>query len=367
MTKDEMKLFLASITYDLDSLQKNPLKSKDFVFANSKLCGKIPSSTSLFDEAKNEVIALLIKRDAPYTIEGDIGEIKVNKNIFSFDKLVISRYLQGFPLSQSHYEDDVLSLDNFPLKANVLLNDVFIDIVGHKKDEVTEIARSVNQESFFDRSSEDKEPAKASPDDRSGLTSDKLIMTAYRITYPGDKGDKVMTVIIAPLLSPVEASNSFSIPVFALAKMDGKIATSASIDSRASVLLSIGGESVTLKGTWSGDKFKTFVYPQKIQGRAVKIVKQEYSPAHPDTIGHFMVKDGCEIHILPMSTKNNEDGYVQFIVCLREISSQGNTKNTVGVAADGKVFRIKGYEISCRWEDDTLKVSVNGQKKQNQS
>lgn len=363
MTLDEKNLYLASIAYDVDALLKSPVRDKDFVFDKEKLYDTISAQTSLFDEVKDEVLSLMLRRQFPYSVEGNTGRIRINKNEFIFDVSRISLYFKGFKPSSDFSEDTSFTLENFPLRANVLLNDVFLDFPEHKKDEVSDEARSaklhLSEEDISDEKEHETDPV------ITGITADKLILTVYRISYPEDNGDNVMTVIIAPLISPSNGVNRFSIPVFALAKMNGKIATGVSLDNRASVLLSVGGESVTLKGTWAGDKFKTFVYPQHAQGRTIKIIKSEYCPKHPDGIGHSVISEKDEIHILPMSTKNNKNGYVQFIVCIKELLSQGNVKNTVGVAADGKNFRIKDYMISCRWEEESLQIYINGQKQQN--
>ena len=355
MSESELRLYYASILYDIDALYKNPLKS-DKLHLNKRRNCDIITSLNLIERMRNEAISILLNEGVPYhtSEKGDV--ITINGSDFFFDINNIKEV--GYRVEASLKDGEFLEIENFPLRANVFLNDVYKTYEEEQRDEPMVTPQPevhIRKEPEPVEKAEEPIQSDAAED---GIRVNKLIMNAYSISYPDKDGDKVMTVITAPLVFP--PGNSFSVPIFVIAKKDGKIATTASPpDMRASVLLSVGGESVTLKGTWSDNKFKTFVYPQKAQGREIKIIKREYAPDFPDgDIGHYVKKGKDEIHVLPMATKNNQEGYVQFIACVREPIKDGKYRNTVAIASEGKELKIKGYTISCRWDGELLKVSV---------
>lgn len=356
LSEDDEKKYLLSLVHDFCTFLPKFSEKLNSPFHNASDCATIKASIDSFEKAKAEIFSIL-KNDISLFEESDLYSMRVNGK-----KLFIRKDACPKDVHIVHDRESAsYKIDGFPLRTNVLFNDKDFEItetpVVPKKEEIkTEPVQSQTKSPIV--SKENIQTKKKTSVDPNEIHPKDLIMNAYQIDYPEENEEKkTMTVVLVPLVYP--KNNMLSAPIMAVAKKDGKIATAASDQERkTSILLSVGNESVTAKGSWVDNRFKTFLYPQKTSGREIKITRKEYCPASAVSIGHFLYLDGMsEIHIFPMATQNNESGFVQFLACLR-IKQETGFRSVAVVSPDGGNCKLKDYRISAKWINGILDVEI---------
>lgn len=355
MTQEETKSYLLNAVYDSCTLEKECSRKLEQMFDKSEDYDTMKMSIDSLERARAEIFSVLAN-DISFLEEPDGFSFRVNGKKIGIQK----QYRPGNINITENIDESSITMDDFPSRSSSLLNykEFNIDeLLSEKRKEDPKPA----QINSHPQKSEEKKLVKKEGRERkpNEISYQDLIMNAYQIEYPEENEQKrVMTVILVPLSFP--RTEQLSAPIFAMAKKDGKIVTTASEnDHKSSVFLSVGGESVSAKGAWVGyNRFKTFLYPQKTLGREIKITKKEYSPNSAGNIGHFIyLDDMSEIHLFPMATQNSSNGYVQFIACIRSKRENGYQNATV-VSPTGHNLKFKNYLISAKWQDGILHAEI---------
>lgn len=185
-----------------------------------------------------------------------------------------------------------------------------------------------------------------------GLKADDILMDIYKVSFLGKNEEKRFMIFIAPLSMP-KTNDTVPIVIAAKTRSNIEITTSSSI-AKPSALIGIDGESFIARGMWSGSSFRTILYPQKVNGREIKIEKDQFRPGSK-ILGHYVGRcGGRAYHILPLSSNNGNDGFVQSFIC----EERDEQKFAAVVANTGKDFKAFGHTFNISWKDVNLEVSI---------
>lgn len=195
---------------------------------------------------------------------------------------------------------------------------------------------------------------------------DELIMDTYTVRF-SEKGEessnenKTFTIIVAPLGLNGEINSSFA-PTVSFARIGRTVCTCASQDKiRPSYQIMLDNETFVVRGGWNQDGFYSVLYPQNTNNKAVSIQKRQIKPIKEEKIGHNVseLDNGIRIHILPLSSRNADNGKVGFLVCLEDPIEEKNVttctkeKSYVDVLYNNITYRISAY-----WENKELISSI---------
>lgn len=191
---------------------------------------------------------------------------------------------------------------------------------------------------------------------------EELIMDIYTVKMQDDNvqnggNEKVFTIIVAPASSG-EPENSVFVPTFAFARSGKNICTCATVDKiRPSYQILLDNESFFVRGGWNQEGFFSLLYPQNTGNEKVTIQKRQIKPSSEKNIGHNVVRldNGIKIHILPLSSKNSQKGWLGVLVCLEDpigkkyIPASTKERAYVDIHYNGIVYRITAL-----WEGKKL-------------
>ena len=174
-------------------------------------------------------------------------------------------------------------------------------------------------------------------------------------TTRSDLPNKTISILVTPLHFGYE--DCFTTQIMVLAKSGNEIRAFISEDyNRPSVQVKINDESFIVRGSWINGEFQSLLYPQN--NSEYEIIKSLNS-IRPDisyNAGHNITYiDDNIIHIFPLSSKNNDKGYVNIMVGLE---NKKNNLYKIDISSHNNKKVIESYEISAKWEDGKLISSI---------
>ncbi|WP_141400994.1 hypothetical protein [Lacrimispora amygdalina] len=174
-------------------------------------------------------------------------------------------------------------------------------------------------------------------------------------TIKSNLSNKTISVLVTPL--HLEYEDCFTTQIMVLAKSGSEIRTFVSEDyNRPSVQVKINDESFIVRGSWVNGEFQSLLYPQN--NSEYEIIKSLNSirPEIACNAGHnISYIDDNIIHIFPLSSKNNDKGYVNIMVGLE---NKKNNLYKIDISSHNNKIVIESYEISAKWEDGKLISSI---------
>lgn len=197
------------------------------------------------------------------------------------------------------------------------------------------------------------------------ITVKDLVMSIYNVRFANPETREVeqtFTIIIAPLSVPDKTGSSF-IPTFTFAKEGKDYCTAVSPNNkRTSYQIVLGNETFVVRGKWDSEGFAALLYPQNTNNKKLQIQKKQFQASSDKKVGHniFTHENGLKFHILPLSSKNAENGKVGILVCLEDpieekfVSSCTKENPYVDI-----YYNEKKYRITASWVDKVLKTEVS--------
>ena len=205
---------------------------------------------------------------------------------------------------------------------------------------------------------------KQSFDESHDVEIDDLIMDIYNVKFTDKENgsNQVFTVIIAPEKMSSDEKGS-PIPSYCFVRSGRHICTGASYNNkRLSYNVTINDESFIIRGRWNEEGFSSILYPQNLKGKNIVVEKTSIHPETYKNIGHSVIKynEDIQFHVLPLASKNADNGYVGVLVCLENMKDG----EKIAVCSKDKPYaEIKyqdiNYVISSSWENQKLKTKIN--------
>jgi hypothetical protein len=192
--------------------------------------------------------------------------------------------------------------------------------------------------------------------DETRIVKTDLLIDNYMLGYTEKEGSsqKQISILVTPL--NLMTSQSFATPIMVIAKSGKEIKAYVSETIvRPSITVTINDEIFVLRGSWNDINFQSLLYPQNSSGYEIRKELKSIRPKEIRNAGHNIQRiDDDIIHIFPLSTRNNEQGYVKSVVC---IENKKNKSYQIEIMLHNK-YKVDKYEISSAWEGDRFVTRI---------
>lgn len=191
------------------------------------------------------------------------------------------------------------------------------------------------------------------------ISVEELIMDTYiiKLNNSEDNQEKVFTIIVAPIKNTLKTDAAFA-PTFSFVKAGKEFCNGASPNKqRPSYQIGIGGEAFMVRGSWNENGFSSLLYPQNMGEHNMSVTKKQIKPLKVNNIGHNIsqMENGIRIHVLPLSSRNGNNGRVSILVCLEDtIEDNYISACTRDASYVDMPYHNRIYRISAKWENKKL-------------
>lgn len=158
------------------------------------------------------------------------------------------------------------------------------------------------------------------------------------------------------LIAPIQLERMKKLP-FALTFAIGiykkeSVAGAPAHKSRTSYDIRLNGKIFVIRGKWEDGEFSSIVYPLNMATEPYEVNTIHYRPQKLTSVGHPKVElDDKIFHFLPLSTRNEIDGYGRFILCVESKTEFQVTKNGKKKLAE-IMMEDHSYQAFGKWEEN---------------
>ena len=176
-----------------------------------------------------------------------------------------------------------------------------------------------------------------------------LVMDVWTFEMQDTPGERYR-ILIAPIQLEKMEKLPFA-PTFAIGIHDKESVVGAPINKgRTSYDLKINGKIFVIRGKWEDGEFSSIVYPLNMANQPYEVKTIHYRPKVLANVGHPITQfDNQLFHFLPLSTRNEADGYGRFLLCVESKNGFHVFKNGKQKLVEAK-WENSSYQVFGKWE-----------------